>query len=80
MEGTLTPPCRVSEKVFGLYSSFVCEDEDSSIRRSTGKLRASSSGNTKGASGVRNYWAERVCRRLNKIAVKWRGSTSELQL
>ena len=30
---------------------------DGTGRRSTGKLRASSRGNTKGASVVRNYWA-----------------------
>eukprot|EP01025_Chloroclados_australasicus_P027757 TRINITY_DN2746_c0_g1_i5.p5 TRINITY_DN2746_c0_g1~~TRINITY_DN2746_c0_g1_i5.p5 ORF type:complete len:106 (+),score=5.01 TRINITY_DN2746_c0_g1_i5:407-724(+) len=64
----------------GLQSSFNGDDNDGSRRRSPGQLRASSRGNTKGASVVRNHWAQRARRRIVKLGVKSRGSTSELPL
>ncbi len=50
---------------------------DVTYRRSTCQLRASSRGNTEGASVNRNYWAYSACRRSVKQDVKARGSTSE---
>eukprot|EP01025_Chloroclados_australasicus_P027755 TRINITY_DN2746_c0_g1_i2.p5 TRINITY_DN2746_c0_g1~~TRINITY_DN2746_c0_g1_i2.p5 ORF type:complete len:106 (+),score=4.14 TRINITY_DN2746_c0_g1_i2:407-724(+) len=64
----------------GLQSSFARDDNDSTWQRSPGQLRASSRGNTKGASVVRNYWAQSARRRVIKLGVKSRGSTSELPL
>ncbi len=66
MGATLTQQRRVSEE--GLRVVKLCQMGkmavllievlfDGTIRGSTGKLRASSRGNTKGASVVRIYWA-----------------------
>jgi hypothetical protein len=66
MGATLTQQRRVSDeglrvvKLFRLgrrESRLIVCFFDGTRRRSTGKLRASSRGNTKGASVVRNYWA-----------------------
>ena len=66
MGETLTQQRRVSDeglrvvKLFRLgrrVSWLIPKAFDGTKRRSTGKLRASSRGNTKGASVVRNYWA-----------------------
>eukprot|EP01024_Parvocaulis_polyphysoides_P048389 TRINITY_DN460_c0_g1_i4.p3 TRINITY_DN460_c0_g1~~TRINITY_DN460_c0_g1_i4.p3 ORF type:complete len:107 (-),score=8.06 TRINITY_DN460_c0_g1_i4:358-678(-) len=66
------------KKALGLQSPFDGEDNDGNHRRSPGQFRASSRGNTKGASVVRNYWAQSARRRQCKLGVKSRGSTPEL--
>jgi hypothetical protein len=66
MGETLTQQRRVSDEGLRVVKLFrlgrrgiqlISEYFDGTKRRSTGKLRASSRGNTKGASVVRNYWA-----------------------
>eukprot|EP01023_Acetabularia_acetabulum_P064833 TRINITY_DN84_c0_g1_i8.p4 TRINITY_DN84_c0_g1~~TRINITY_DN84_c0_g1_i8.p4 ORF type:complete len:123 (+),score=18.81 TRINITY_DN84_c0_g1_i8:477-845(+) len=51
---------------------------DGTVRISIGQLRASSRGNTEGASVVRIYWAQSECRRFVKSGVKSQGPTLEL--
>eukprot|EP01026_Neomeris_dumetosa_P054469 TRINITY_DN48_c0_g1_i7.p3 TRINITY_DN48_c0_g1~~TRINITY_DN48_c0_g1_i7.p3 ORF type:complete len:105 (-),score=5.31 TRINITY_DN48_c0_g1_i7:389-703(-) len=68
------------KKALGLQSPFDGEDNDGNHRRSPGQFRASSRGNTKGASVVRNYWAQSARRRIFKSDVKSQGSTLELHL
>jgi hypothetical protein len=46
-------PCQVGRTV----SILIMSKPDGTTRGSTGQLRASSRGNTEGASVVRNYWA-----------------------
>eukprot|EP00828_Plagiopyla_frontata_P005343 TRINITY_DN1212_c0_g2_i3.p2 TRINITY_DN1212_c0_g2~~TRINITY_DN1212_c0_g2_i3.p2 ORF type:complete len:127 (-),score=3.54 TRINITY_DN1212_c0_g2_i3:69-449(-) len=53
---------------------------DGTAEGSTGQLRASSRGNTGGASVIRNYWAQRARRRPLKSDVKARGLTPEVHL
>eukprot|EP01025_Chloroclados_australasicus_P027758 TRINITY_DN2746_c0_g1_i6.p5 TRINITY_DN2746_c0_g1~~TRINITY_DN2746_c0_g1_i6.p5 ORF type:complete len:107 (+),score=4.21 TRINITY_DN2746_c0_g1_i6:404-724(+) len=67
-------------KALGLQNSFARDDNDSTQQRSPGQLRASSRGNTKGASVVRNYWAQSARRRTFKSGVKSQSSTLELPL
>ncbi len=63
MEETLNQPCRVQEDglmgckllLYRNKSPFV-NGAEGTVRISTGQLRASSRGNTEGASVIRIYW------------------------
>ncbi len=66
MGETLTQQRRVSDEGFRvvklcqmgrIYFLQIAKNTDGTIKGSTGQLRASSRGNTEGASVIRNYWA-----------------------
>ncbi len=88
MGETLTERRRVDEEGRKVVKSFCRRrirlgverrTDDVSLRISPGQLRASSRGNTYGASVVRNHWAQRACRRFEKPGVKGVGLTDRLR-
>src|SRR5574344_546312 len=85
MGGTLTQQRHVWEEAFRCVNHAlkgITEDfglYECTFSGSTGKLRASSRGNTRGASVVRNHWAQRERRRSDKRSVQCRGLTPDLQ-
>eukprot|EP01022_Parablepharisma_sp_SALTPOND_P023619 TRINITY_DN5033_c0_g1_i4.p2 TRINITY_DN5033_c0_g1~~TRINITY_DN5033_c0_g1_i4.p2 ORF type:complete len:125 (-),score=1.04 TRINITY_DN5033_c0_g1_i4:64-438(-) len=87
MEETLTQPCRVKDDgPMGCRLLFCFKKQpyvygfDGRAGISIGQLRASSRGNTEGASVIRIHWVQSVRRRVGKSEVKARSLTVELPL